>query len=87
MSCILLHLCAVLFICFPSAVPFSVDPGTAVNPGIDYDYDPEDSFSSAEQPGKQPPLIIQISPILSLYILALDFATVGYYFGSTYSDA
>ena len=52
---------------------FSVDPETP----IDQEFFPsEDQFTTAELPGKQPPLIIQISPIPFSLIFALDFATV-----------
>ena len=68
-----LHLIA--RICLVPAFSFlSVDPETAVD--AEYDYVPDDQFASAELPGKQTPLIIPISPILSLYIHALDFATI-----------
>jgi hypothetical protein len=60
-----MHLFAVLFIVSPAVTPFPVDPETAVDSVID-DFTIEDPYLSAEQPGKQTPLIIPISPILSL---------------------
>lgn len=70
MTCICVVFVCLLFICFPLLCFFSVDPETVVAP--EYNYAPEDQFPSAELPGKQPPLTIPISPIPSLYILALD---------------
>ena len=55
-----------LFIIVLPRFNFPVDPETP----IDQEYYPtDDQFPTAELPGKQPPLIIQISPILSLLFL------------------
>ena len=72
-----MHLCCIcmpLFILFPPPLLLSVDPETAAAPE-DY-FTPDDQYHPAELPGKQPPLIIPISPIPFSLILALDVATV-----------
>ena len=56
-----LHLLLVFIVSSPLFSP--VDPGTDAAPVIDYIVD--DQPLSAELPGKQTPLIIPISPILS----------------------
>ena len=53
---------------------FPVDPETPIDQG--YDYVVDDPSFSAELPGKQPSLIIPISPIPFSLIHALDVAVV-----------
>ena len=73
MSCILLHLCAPLFICFfPLFSP--VDPETDAAP--ENDYAPDVQPLSAEIPGKQNPLDHSYIAHSFSPVLALDFATV-----------
>ena len=67
MTCICVAFCMHVIYLFPPRLLLSVDPETAV--ASEYDYDLDDQFPSAELPGKQTPLIIPISPILSLYFL------------------
>ena len=74
MTCICVAFECLLFICFPHIASFPVDPETAVAP--EYNYDLEDQIPEAELPGKQTPLIIPISLILSLYIHALGIGAV-----------
>ena len=64
---------------FPLFSP--VDPETDVAPVIDY---VDDDPSLPEQPGKQTPLSIPISPISFALMLALDFVVV---IVCSYSDA
>ena len=70
----------VAFVCrlfiMSSPVYFPVDPEPPVDQ--EYHYVTDDQYPSAELPGKQTPLIIPRSPILSSLILALDFAIVDY---------
>jgi hypothetical protein len=63
----LCYICMPIIYLFPLSSILSVDPETAVNP--EYDYVTDDPSFSAELPGKQTPLIIPISPILSLNFL------------------
>ena len=56
-------LIALFFIVFSLRYFFSVDPETAVEPVIDY-FTFKVPFLSAKQPGKPPPLINLIYPIL-----------------------
>jgi hypothetical protein len=73
--------------CFSPPLSLSIDAETDdVAAGYDYDTDEQlvdDPSFLPEQPGKPPPLSIQISPIPFL-LLALDFATVNV---CSYSDA
>ena len=81
MSCILLHLIA-RYLFLPLRHSFPVDPEV---PTDQEPYPSEDQFASAELPGKQPPLIIPISPIPFSLILAL--VAVVTFIGRSYSDA
>ena len=62
MSCIVLHLCFIFIVSSPLFSP--VDPET--DAAVEYNYAPNNQTFLAELPGKQTPLIIPISPILSL---------------------
>jgi hypothetical protein len=74
MSCIVLHLIAPLFICFPLSSILSVDPETAG--GTQYDYVDDDPSFSAAHLGQQNPLDHpDITHSFSL-IHALGFPTV-----------
>ena len=74
--------CSVIY-CSPSVTSFPVDSETAVDPVIDY-FTVEDSYLSAEQPGKQTPLDHSYIAHSFSPMLALDFATV---IDCSYSDA
>jgi hypothetical protein len=70
-----LHCCCVFIVSSPSSSP--VDPATAAGASV-IDYFVEDSFSSAEQPGKQNPLdhpdiTYSFSLMLALELLLLLF--------------
>ena len=61
MSCIVLHLYVIFIDSSPLFLP--VDPEADAT--AEYDYTTDDQVFVAEQQGKQTPLIIPISPILS----------------------
>ena len=66
MSCIVLHF--VMYLLFLLSLSLSIDLVSADDVAV-YDYVAEDPAPSAEQPGKQNPLIIIYRPLSSLLFL------------------
>ena len=81
MSCIVLHF--VMYLLFLLPLSLSIDLVSADDVAV-YDYVADDQAPSAEQPGKQNPLDLHISPTLFSLIIALEMPC--YYSDSTYSE-
>ena len=69
MSCIVLHFAVIFIVSSPPSPSLDLVPADDV---AEYDYVADDQVFSAEQPGKQTPLIIIYRPTLFSLILALE---------------